>query len=394
MANLNEFTLENFKSYAHVCSEIALDMPDKDFDTLLLPSRGAMPVFMGALYALDKIEDPKAEDFLNRLHAPKLIQDYAKIKGITTGKKENEINVLLCPFTADLNMEQYREDVESSKFVDEMRDYWAEVISGFTKGKKERKKNQQLQFYLNLLENVENRKELAEEYGNYPRVEKIAMIDTVISGRASSTILKSFKKREIEPYSFLVVDKNGERLKYPYSNDLLQAQNIGMAKKYNMNRLLTEDEGAHLEGIVAAVYPSLMFKGSNSISETEEFYPVGFKPFGAGSWHLPKEGSDCKRTYELFLNTLKKSVEDCWESSSKTRSEMQESIDSLCIKLKEHAKNPEHETSESLNYVKQHANKIYVTGSGVVHICFSDNYNHAIIEGSKNYKQNNANKNL
>ena len=64
MSSLEEiFSTENILAYSGVCLDLAVEIPEtrslpgKDFDTLVIPSRGAVPFFLGMAYGLNKLSE-------------------------------------------------------------------------------------------------------------------------------------------------------------------------------------------------------------------------------------------------------------------------------------------------------------------------------------------------
>ncbi len=68
---------------------------------------------------------------------------------------------------------------------------------------------------------------------------KTMFIDTVVSGRASSTILNELK----DYHAILIVDENGTKLQEPYKSHLKKLESEGHATLIYVNKLYTEDRG-------------------------------------------------------------------------------------------------------------------------------------------------------
>src|SRR3989337_3862983 len=124
---------------------------------------------------------------------------------------------------------------------------------------------------------------------------KMVIIDTVVSGRASWTILDELKKIEglekIVPV--LIVDDDGHKLKKRFRSFVDTKGGI------KIPRIFTEDMGASLEGVLAVIYPGLIIAGEEGRLCDYHCYPL------FGSWHsLPKDSSH-QQTFEVLVGTLK-----------------------------------------------------------------------------------------
>jgi len=104
-----EFSPENMKDYAEMCIQVAWWIAEKIQDSegklpaVLLPSRGAIPIFVGAMLAF--ANEPSLKEFHlgNVFNLPPLsCFDYAE-KEIGT-PSENGVEVLIFPFTADIDL--------------------------------------------------------------------------------------------------------------------------------------------------------------------------------------------------------------------------------------------------------------------------------------------------
>lgn len=397
----NEFKEENVMEYARVCLEIADELVEKskkqNFDTLLIPSRGAVPLFIGSMYALRYLqeEDSDFERFTHRINVPSLIKEYVLPKDAVSNDKDNDkkINVLMVPFTADINMEKYakkngvKKEISSDEFTDSTRKYWAKFVHGLTEGRKGREKDLYLQFYLYLLKEIEGREELASEYENSERVDNIAMIDTVISGRASTTIIDSFRELKIEPYSLLVIDEDGKKLKELYANKIRMGEYNHQIKTFKIPRIFTEDKGASLEGVVSIIYPSLMFH-STGLEIDDEIIQLG-----AGSWyHLPHDNSH-EISFNYFCQMLKSAIglECAGYCSSgkidkkKEEKNMIENRSRLLKILKEDKLLYPNISSASYIKLRKPISYSYESGSHVIHFCFPEEISKNIINNFKNY---------
>ena len=305
------FSEENMLKYADACIDLAVDVPQfrsnsqEPFDTLVIPSRGAVPFFLGMVYALGQLRDigPEYHDFIENVGVQEmlapLIPESSPISRTVDGKK---VRVLLSPFTADLNIEKYDKRELSTEYTKKTREYWARVTASFFKPLEERTKDPYFRSFTEvILKEIERRGYVAENYARFPQITNFAMIDTIISGRAATEILQAFDAiaRETEndsfnPHSFLVIDESGRKLRPVFSRYLNIKRARGQIREmYEVPRIVSEDEGASLLGVSAVVYPSVM-KESKLLS-------IGGKEFfvGAGSWRLGSDLGEGENMYKL-----------------------------------------------------------------------------------------------
>jgi len=140
--------------------------------------------------------------------------------------------------------------------------------------------------FLAFLRIVERRGGMVNFYQNFPPIETLLIIDTVISGRSSWTIFDELEKsgvkvggvkigeeRIIKPV--LIIDKEGKKLRSEYRKYVNRCQ-----PPIEVSRILTEDRGAALEGVAAVVYPDLILAAhKNRDLCPHQEYPL------FGNWH-------------------------------------------------------------------------------------------------------------
>src|SRR3989338_11190208 len=196
--------------YSEACVTMANDLVNTrrkvmPFDTLVIPSRGAFPFFLGMTYLLKKLIT-FGDDFKD-IH-------------------RKDLRVLLIPFTADLNIPKFDPDESNEEYTEKTREYWARVTHAFFKEPKLRSKDPYFKTFAEIiLGNLEGRDKTVQIYEQFPQIGRFAMIDTVISGRASNDILGAFDQisaeqqqrgiidhANISPFAFLIVDENSEKL--------------------------------------------------------------------------------------------------------------------------------------------------------------------------------------
>ena len=299
----NIFSEKNLLEYSNACLELAVVVPEtrknEGFDTLVIPSRGAVPFFLGMCYSLNKIKSfgGDHELFYNDLGVQNIIASLLPEQSCISEDIENsKVKVIVVPFTADLNISKFEDTEGNEEYTFETRKYWANVTSSFFKEQRERKKDPYFISFTNIiLRDIEGREEVAKRYEDFPQIKKFSIIDTVISGRASNQILQSFDSlsqkegnENLKPSSFLIIDEEGTKLKPHFKSYLLRKKLEGKVVMQYVPRIVSEDEGASFLGVSAIVYPSLMKSSKNFEINGEEFF------MGAGSWHL---GSDLGKNY-------------------------------------------------------------------------------------------------
>lgn len=303
-----EFSPENFSAYARMCEELAIRIAEKIEEkeerkdegkcAILLPSRGALPIFNGVMLAMRYLGKG------GKINLPPLACfDYVRnvLGEERIGSQiDHNVETLIFPFTADGDFRSVNED-EEGKIVAGMRRFGAKVVAELLKPPNERDGLEYLIFSA-FLEVVEGREEIA--FKQKSQIDTLLMIDTVISGRASFTILEGLRENGIRigewggVIPFLVVDANGERLDSRFRFYVDRCPNC-----LKVPRIMTEDRGAALEGVVAVLYPNLILAAHRDI------YPQGYPLFG--NWHnVPSPAMDIYGgIFDSFLNVLKEEID-------------------------------------------------------------------------------------
>ena len=328
------FSERNMMAYAGACIDLAVSIPERQkitgFDTLIIPSRGALPFFLGVAHALEDLSlfGSEQKNFRDNLGvqpvlAPLLPED-SQISPNVDGKK---IRVLLAPFTADLNIEKFDPTTNNTDYTTRTRDYWAKVTAAFFQPPQSRREDPYFRSFVDtVLRGIEGRDEVASGYEAFPEIQSgFSMVDTVISGRAANDILRSFDRLSevrqdprLRPTAFLVVDNGGSKLrsKPPFFAYLNQRKVWGEVELFEMPRIVSEDEGASLLGISAVVYPSVM-RASNAleVAVVEKGENVRREFFvGAGSWYLAPDlrsadSNDCDKNFNWFMDVVYKAID-------------------------------------------------------------------------------------
>lgn len=323
------FSEANLLSCADACLKLGTDIPDKcstsGIDTLVIPSRGAVPFFLGMLHALPKLGDisPEHRAFydglgVQQMIAPLLPKDSTSLVDDLDHKSTR---VLLVPFTADVNMAKYNPRLNNDDFTPRIREYWAQVTASFRSSpglidlsRRRRSVDPYFKSFVGtVLRDIENRDEIADEYQKFPSMGGFAMIDTVISGRASNDILKAFdnlaRERDdpkLKPLAFLVIDEDGKKMRPDKRAYLQRKQLEGQVEMYPVSHIVSEDRGAGLLGVASVVYPSIMEASEALTYEGQPFF------VGAGSWRLVTDipnVSFASDTFKHFMETLYRAID-------------------------------------------------------------------------------------
>jgi len=234
----NIFSEENLMRYSKACLDLALDIPtvfqEKQMDTLVIPSRGAVPFFLGMKYALGNLVEEHISDehvdFYDNLGVqkslvPLLPKNSRKNRGDLEGKR---VRVLLVPFTADLNLTKFDAEENTDEYVEKTRKYWAQVTAAMFKPLEERLEDPYFRSFTDVvLRQIEGREKAARAYEKFPQIKRFGIMDTVISGRASNHILKAFqalaqkeRNSNLNPYAFLIVDEDQRKLRRDFGEYL------------------------------------------------------------------------------------------------------------------------------------------------------------------------------
>lgn len=270
-----EFSPENIRAYGRMCADVAIDLiertEEKPNSTILLPSRGAVPIFLGAVLAMREEETVRgfSPDFLGRVVFPPFDCCKQLNGGVKPDKDKPPIQVLLFPFTADVN---FHDEVLTTEIVGDMRRFCVRAVNAFY-DEPDQRTSPEFTSFLRFLEVVEKRQALADYYRRFPRVDNLILIDTVISGRASATILDAFSQLGRHPDTILIIDADGQKLKREFKRSLFKPG----VERIRVPRIITEDRGAALEGVAAVVYPTLIHPPEPAANIYGQF-------ISAGSW--------------------------------------------------------------------------------------------------------------
>jgi hypothetical protein len=159
----------------------------------------------------------------------------------------------------------------------------------------QRNRDPYFRFYMNFI-NFLGQHGLEETYKNFPKCSNLIYLDTAVSGLASHTILKGFQNAGYKPYTILVVDSYGAKLKPSYTWILRRLEAEGYARKILVSKLIAEDTNSALLGVGATIYPTILMANWNKI-----------KPIGAVNWH-PASGKHLE-AFTLLQESIRKSLQ-------------------------------------------------------------------------------------
>jgi len=258
-----ELTQENILEYGMAVGQFSEFLKNNlsTHPNLLIPSRGALPFYKAA----------------------KVGTQLCSMYGVSKNSFPKH-NTIIVPFTADYVKSEFGDEISSC-----IRDYWVSVYQGLVDGKE----NISTQFYRFILKNIVGldskihqanlfKKPIESDY--LPKLEigsGTLFIDTVISGRASSEILNSMKRRDVDIKPFLIVDEGGKKLKPEYGVREL-VEELG-GEIITVPRIFTEDRSPAFTGATSLVFPDLMIEAS----KLSQFKDLGVKFPGAGVWFNP-----------------------------------------------------------------------------------------------------------
>lgn len=254
------FSPDNFTDYARASREI-LDyirvLWKEGFDSIVIPSRGAMPIYNCAKTAWI-MESQRMPTFESRLNSR------FEYIGSPVGRE------LVLPFSADPAKD---DRTQSSK---DIRHFWTKILGALVR----REKNSPYLIYYKFI--VE---QLVKDTWNsklpfFLPNPKFTFIDTVVSGQAICEIFEAFESEALNECHFiLLLDKNGSRLKKAYKPKIEEMEASGRCTLIRIRNLFTEDRGPAVSGVWSTVYPELM-------TRVRENYNWAADTYGAGSYYL------------------------------------------------------------------------------------------------------------
>ena len=261
---------------------------------IVVPSRGAVNPVLGALHAL-------GVDI--QTHTVADIQREIEINGI-------KAHVVLLPLTADTGKKSIIPEMLEKKHVSAYENTEA-IIKHIRRGgmrilraillpPEEREKDPAFRVFTKLLE-LEGRRQLADFYRNLHLDNPgIVLIDTAISGSAVNHILMGAKKENLRVLPLILADDYGRKLREPEKKGIRRYISWATGKEVPLEsfiipvkKLITENRGAGLQGVWAAIYPQVV----------AELHLRGIPGLG-GTWHVLPRLEAYKRLYNAYRETL------------------------------------------------------------------------------------------
>jgi hypothetical protein len=333
-SEINAFTEDNITAYVQGCENMAfvLDSAIKGVQeqgkkpTILIPSRGAVPIYIIAASFLGEI-DPNhiLMDPHKTRHYPDKIFEYLSDGRIKqNGTVESDIDVVLYPFTADVTSEGDQE-VLARQFRYSATKAYLDLISG------DRKSND-LNWYFHLMSKMESSAYHDHELTPAGIVESLKgikpdqdrqtiIIDTVISGRASSHILAAFNEQGQPAVPILAVDRSigGDSRFRKNLKEFIKSNMAWYDYLPNLPRddafvdfpLITEDKGASVLGVSAVNFEN--FNNSGFFHKLDTNIPNDFLPQSC-IWALPPTGElnpPRKSLRDLYIGTFHGFLDRC-----------------------------------------------------------------------------------
>lgn len=281
------FTEKEIKAYEEGCGLLGVTLNETiariktggKKPTILIPSRGAVPVFISALNYIQKYEDDKTLlDPEKTRYYPQGIFEYLS-SGIIQETEtkpssgESDIDVALYPFTADVSP-QVKEGEELAR---KLRESCTRALIDLTYGEK---RSLDLNWHLFLLSKLKptvfqdfnlSPQEVAASLRSIPKDEnrEIILIDTVVSGRAAANITNAFSAESHPVTPVLAVDNTGgAKLKPRFEAAIKDKSNLQYVERIRDQfiefPLISEDKGAVLLGVAAI--------NLTNFNETHQFF--------------------------------------------------------------------------------------------------------------------------
>jgi hypothetical protein len=388
----NEVSFENIRSIGNTVLQIASTVANLYEDgktVLLVPSRGAIPFLKAFIFACE-ILSSRCNNLLQHLYAPDLFKvgDFLKNKG--------DFKIIPIPWTADLSVKEEIIHKYGKKgleqFVDEWRYFFTKFVGSLTLEREERNQNPYFLLHYFVNDKIERRGGEFSFYQALPpiKLEECIMIDTVISGRALSTILKyCYKEFGRVPYTIAVVDKDGTKIKKEPMETFRRFHK--WIKMYPIPRIVSEDRGASMLEVVSVVYPIFALE----VEKQARLFPSA-----AGTWHELSRLKNDKRVkmyaeaYEHFMNMIKNAI--VYEApiislTEKKRARIdfeKERKEFLNLVNKYKLLRPEESLNGKIFVPYYQTSRIYESGAHVIHIEFPSRINEKLVNMFKSYMVN------
>lgn len=323
-----DISRKSLEAYISGCEELAVRLDtaieqvgnEGKRPVILIPSRGAVPIFLEAKRFLNELHGSGSPlDSKNARYFPSGVFDYLEEKTPIQPDILTTTDVVLFPFTADVSLESN----DDEKLAKELRLSCARSMLHLIKGSEIGKLD--YEWYKFLMSKLSTHpkdpksldpKKIIESLGSLDvnPDSQIILIDTVISGRAADDITGAFAKLGSPVLPILAVDSvKGVKFDSTRKAAIMETvkdlwQLLPNGNPYDIFvefPLITEDEGAALLGLMA-----LNFIDFN---EDEFFYNIShqfskdFKPQSC-IWTLPPPSSR-----EVFLTNFRQFLKAAWD---------------------------------------------------------------------------------
>jgi hypothetical protein len=328
----NGFSRANIEAYKAGCEQVAVTLDDAingvlkegKKPTILIPSRGAVPIYLIAAAMLGAVDNQHILlDKERTRYYPDRIFEYLSDGRIQeNGPVEPEVEVILYPFTADVSSEGKEEHLARQFRYSATRAY-LDLISGD-------RSSLDLNWYFFLMSKMESRAYKDHELTPAGIIESLTslkpsdnrqtiLLDTVISGRASSQILESFNDLSHPALPILVVDElegsNRVQPKFRRTIEENMAWYQYMAKSEEdaliKFPLITEDKGAALLGVSAINFGN--FNETGYFHSADSRFSRDFLPQSC-VWALPPSdevSSSRASLRDVYIGAFHKFLDRC-----------------------------------------------------------------------------------
>ena len=251
------FTAENIIEYGRAAKDLAYYLRVlflDGYDSIVIPSRGAVPLFRAAQHAWHyEIRNLQSSEdrFLSKIEM--------------LGSPMHAVTML--PFSADPD-----EEKQTSKGI---RTFWVKVLSALVRRDG---RDPHLIFYQKIVEHLQKIELTSVLPRNLPS-SKFIFIDTVISGRAVVEILDALEAEGLnECHLILLIDEGGKRIQGEYKRKIDALVASQRCTTIPLSNLWTEDRGPSVSGVWSTVYPQVLAKLQGRYSWSQDVY-------GAGSYY-------------------------------------------------------------------------------------------------------------
>lgn len=325
-AETNSLSAENIDRYVKGCGEIALTLNDMvesvlqqgQRPTILIPSRGAVPIYLIAASLLGKLDrDHLLLDPQRTRYFPNRIFEYLSAGRIKqNGPLEPKVDVVLYPFTADVTSEGKEEYLARQLRYSATRAF-LDLVSG-------ERRSADLNWYFFLMskmvagENTDlSARAIVESLQEITTLDnrQTIIIDTVVSGRAASQILEAFRNLGHKALPLLAQDSiDGiTRLQKEYRSSILQSTEewykflptTPVERAFVSFPLISEDKGAALLGVSAINFAN--FNREGVFQSVDERFEYGFLPQSC-IWSLPPVAKGLR---EIYLKSFHRFLDCC-----------------------------------------------------------------------------------